>query len=128
MISKKKFDSVDGVTSRFLADLIIQSEQFARVYNYVYNPAGVEGDVDGATGLFIRVNDAPNSADLVTLDKWDLVDNSILFYNNPPATSTVWIEVATTPEEFGETLVAPSVERAETAATAPTEAPVRDRR
>ncbi|MCK4521913.1 MAG: hypothetical protein KAU20_05025 [Nanoarchaeota archaeon] len=116
MVSKKKYDSVDGSTSRFLSDFIIQSEQFARVYNYFYNAAGVEGDIDVGTGLPTRVEDFPNaSEDLITLDKWDLVDNSILFYTNPPATSSVWIEIATTPEEFGDTLAAPIVVQAEAA-------------
>ena len=117
MVSKKRFSNVDGVTSRFLSDFIIQSEQFARVYNYFYNPAGVEGDIDPGTGLATRVLDFPDPAeDLVTLDKWDLVDNSILFYTEPVVGSSVYIEVATTPEEFGDTLTAPAVERAETAA------------
>jgi hypothetical protein len=113
MVSHKKFDSVDGTTSRFLSDLTINSEQFVRVYNYFYNAGGVEGEIDPTTGLPTRVNDFPNATeDLITLDKWDLVDNSILFYTNPAVTSSVWIEVATTPEEFGETLAAPIVVQA----------------
>lgn len=117
MISKKVF-AADGSNIRFLSDFIIRSEQFTRVYNYIYDMNGVEGAVDVNSGLFIRVNDVPNSADLVTIEKWDLVDNSISFYTPPYAGSRVYIEVATTSEEFGDTLVQPSVERAEAAAAA----------
>lgn len=117
MISKKIF-AADGSNIRFLSDFIIRSEQFTRVYNYVYDMNGIEGAVDVNSGLFIRVSDVPNSEDLIGIDKWDLVDNSISFYVPPYAGSRVYIEVATTSEEFGDTLVQPSVERAEEAAAA----------
>jgi hypothetical protein len=117
LISKKIF-APDGSNTRFLSDFIIRSEQFCRVYNYVYDVGGVDGTVDGATGLFVRVLDAPKAPDLITIDKWDLVDNSISFYTAPQAGTRVYIEVATTPEEFGTTLIEPSVVRAEAAAVA----------
>ena len=113
MIAEKRFDG-DGINTRFLSDFIIQSEQFCRVYNYIYDIGGVEGDIDPTTGLYIRVIDYPSSEDLVTIDKWDLVDNSISFY--VPPQGKVYIEVATTPEEFGTTLTQPSVEKAKQAA------------
>ena len=115
MISKKVFEA-DGTNFRFLSDFIIRSEQFCRVYNYVYDPNGVDGSVDPETGLYIRTSDTPSSEDLVTIDKWDLVDNSISFYTVPHAGVHIYIEVATTAEEFGDTLVQPSVEKAEEAA------------
>jgi len=114
MIAKKVFVS-DGINKRFLSDFIIRSEQFTRVYNYVYDPGGIAGDIDPASGLFIRTNDAPTSDDLQTIDKWDLVDNSISFYISPHTGSKVWIEVATTAEEFGDTLIQPTVAQAEAA-------------
>ena len=117
MISKKVF-SADGRNTRFLSDFIIRSEQFTRVYNYLYNPAGVEGAIDPTTGLTIHITDVPASGDLVTIDSWDLVDNSISFYAAPTSGSRVYIEVATASEEFGDTLVLPSVDRAEKAALA----------
>ena len=117
MISKKVFVG-DGSNNRFLSDFIIRSEQFTRVYNYWYDPVGVHGDVHPESGLFIRTTDFPESEDIVTIDKWDLVDNSISFYVSPYSGSHVYIEVATTPDEFGDTLVQPSVEKAEEAAAA----------
>lgn len=117
MISKKIF-AADGSNIRFLSDFIIRSEQFTRVYNYMYDEDGIAGDIDPNSGLSIRTTDVPDSADLVTIDKWDLVDNSISFYTAPYGGSRVYIEVATTAEEFGDTLVQPSVERAEEAARA----------
>lgn len=127
MISKKVFTG-DGVNKRFLSDFIISSEQFARPYVYVFDntldPNGTEDVLQNPsnpwsfpTNLYRRGTDAPQSEfDLLTIDKWDLVDNSILTYEIPLTDTHIWIEVATTPEEFGETLTAPSVERAETAA------------
>jgi len=113
MIAKKIFDG-DGSNIRFLSDFIIRSEQFCRVYNYVYDPDGIQGGIDPSTGLFIRIIDLPASEDLVTIEKWDLVDNSVSFYIAPQG--RVYIEVATTPEEFGDTLVQPSVKIAQEAA------------
>lgn len=115
MISKKVFNA-DGDNKRFLSDFIIRSEQFTRVYNYIFDANGVEGDIDLSSGLFIRTLDAPTSEDLVTINYWDLVDNSIAFYVSPYAGSHVYIEVATTAEEFGDTLLQPTVARAELAA------------
>jgi len=92
MVSSKTFLNTDGLTKRFLSDFIIKSEQHCRVYVYT--------------------TDIPTSADLVTLDYWDLVDNSIIFYTAPTVGSNVAIEVATTPEEFGEIMVLPLVELA----------------
>ena len=117
MISKKVFGA-DGSNRRFLSDFIIRSEQFTRVYNYIFDVNGVDGDIDPSSGLYIRVSDVPASGDLVTIDKWDLVDNSISFYTAPATGSRVYIEVATTSEEFGDTITQPSVERAIEAAAA----------
>jgi len=94
MVSSKIFTNVDGQTKRFLSDFIIESEQHCRVYNYL----------DGAT---------PTSDDLVTLDKFDLIDNSIVFYTAPTLGTSIAIEVATTPEEFGGILTLPLVTLAE---------------
>ena len=119
MISSKRFESVDGVTSRFLSDFIIQSEQHCRVYMYKYNPSCAIGATCDTIvgGVYIREIDAPQSADLVTLEKWDLVDNSIVFYITPSAGVTIVIEVATTPEEFGNVVAMPIVALAESYAT-----------
>jgi hypothetical protein len=124
MISQKRFSSsvVDGALTRFLSDFIIPTEQHVRVYNYVHDPingSDTEDILDPlGTGLFVRETDDPTSSDLIGLDKWDLVTNSILFYTAPPTTSSLVLEVATNPEEFGGTLVQPSIERAEAAAVA----------
>lgn len=115
MISKKIF-AADGSNKRFLSDFIIRSEQFTRVYNYILDINGVEEAIEPLSGLSIRRVDVPNSNDLVTVDKWDLVDNSISFYSSPYVGSRVYIEVASSPEEFGDTLIQPSVEKAEAAA------------
>jgi hypothetical protein len=131
MISKKTFEA-DGTTNRFLSDFIIKGEQFARPYVFIYdNTLATDGteDVlqDGTTdqsnwnypdNLWKRggLVATAKSADLVSSDKWDVVDNSILYYVAPPSGSTVWVEVATTSEEFGTSLIAPSVYKAEAAA------------
>ena len=130
MISKKVFNA-DGSNTRFLSDFIIQSEQFCRVFVYIYdntlNPDGTQDQLqDGTTdhanwsypdNLWKRGADTPSSdQDILTIDKWDLVTNSILTYDAPLAPTKVWIEVATTPEEFGGTVTQPSVERAQQAA------------
>lgn len=130
MIASKIFNA-DGSNKRFLSDFIIQSEQFTRVYVYEFdntlNPDGTEDQLQNGSVLqadwsfpdnvWKRGKDTPDSGDdLVTIDKWDLVTNSILMYDAPLAPSKIWIEVATTPEEFGTTLTQPSVERAEQAA------------
>lgn len=125
MISSKIY-SGDGTTTRFLSDFIIRSEQFARPYVYYYDP-NVPSDVleSGSTNqadwsypdnLWIRKDNTAQSNDVVTTDKWAVVDNSILFYVAPPSGSVITLEVATTPEEFGDTLTQPSVKRAEDAA------------
>lgn len=132
MISKKIF-LADGANARFLSEFIIASEQFTRVYVYIYdnslNPNGTEDKlVDGSTdhndwsfpdNLWKRGANAPDSGnDLMTIDKWSLVTNSILFFAPPPGDATVWIEVATTSDEFGDTLIQPQVAQAEAAAVA----------
>ena len=128
MISKKKY-LADGSARRFLSDFIIRSEQFTRPYAYIYDdtlPAGGGGDAlqypslpwGFPTNLYRRGGDAPTSEDLTTVDTWQVVDNSILYYDTPLANTTIWVEVATTSEEFGDTLTQPTVERAETAAAA----------
>ena len=126
MISKKQYAG-DGASSRFLSDFIIRSSEYARPYVYVYDETldiGGAEDVLQDPGsawsypdnLYRRGSNLAQSADLVTIDKWQIVDNSVLFYTSPPAGTSVWVEVATTSEEFGETLSAPIIERAETAA------------
>ena len=125
MISKKSFNA-DGATTRFLSDFIIRNEQYARPYVFIYDntlPADGTGDVleDGTTdqsnwnypdNLWKRGRQTPDSNDLVPVDKWQVVDNSILFYDAPKLGSTVYLEVATTSTEFGDTLVAPSLSAA----------------
>ena len=122
MISKKSFNA-DGINIRFLSDFIIRNEQYARPYVFIYDnalPADGTGDVlqDGTTdksnwdypnNLWKRGTITPKSEDLVPVDKWQVVDNSILFFYAPPLTSTVYLEVATTQTEFGDTLIAPSL-------------------
>ena len=126
MIAKKIY-LADGTTNRFLSDIIIRSVNFARPYAYVYDdslPTDGSGDVlqnpllprTYPTNLYKRGENAPKSEDLVTVDKWQVVDNSILFFTAPLAPATIWVEVATTAEEFGDTLTQPSVRRAEEAA------------
>ena len=88
MISTKKYVNVNGSSTRFLSDFIIQSENHCRVYVS-----------DNAN--------APLPEELVVTNSYDLVDNAILFYTAPTAGKTVFIEVATTPEEFGEVLLPP---------------------
>ena len=131
LISKKLYTG-DGASARFLSDFIIRSSQFARPYVYIFdntlNPDGTEdvledGTTDQAnhlypTNLWKRGTNVANSDDLVFVDKWQVVDNSILFFTPPPMSTSIWLEVATTAEEFGDTLVAPSVKRAEDAAAA----------
>ena len=118
MISKKLFGA-NGSIKRFLSDFIIKSDQHVRVYNYVYdavNGSDTVNIVDPITGLYLRATNVPNSDDVVSLEKFDLVHNSILFYITPSNGVSIYIEVATTPEEFGGTISQPAVERAETAA------------
>ena len=129
MISKKRFKG-DGVTKRFLSDFLIRSEQFCRPYVYIFddtlNPDGTEDKLqDGTTlqtnwrwpdNLWVRGADHPKSRDLTTTDKWAIVDNSVLYYEPPLQDTHIWIEVATTAEEFGDTLTQPSIEKAEEAA------------
>ena len=127
MISKKLY-SANGNTNRFLSDFIIRSDQYARPYAYIFDDSlAADGSQDTlqSTGsvwnfpnnLYRRGADIPQSIDLVTSDKWDVVDNSVLFYSSPLSGTRVWLEVATAAEEFGGTLTAPSVERAENAAS-----------
>jgi len=112
MISNKKILG-NGINKRFLSDFIIKSEQNVRVFNYVFDPingSDTSNILDTNTGLYLRKTDIPTSDDLVSLDKWDLVNNSILFYSVPKNNVTIYLEVATTPEEFGGTINLPAVE------------------
>jgi hypothetical protein len=97
MISYKKM-SADGNLTRFLSDFIIKNEQYVRVYAYIYDSEGEDGTLSG--DYYIRTSDYPDTDDLQGLDLWDLVDNSISFYDAPSSGVTIWIEVSTTPEEF----------------------------
>ena len=126
MISKKVYEA-DGTTNRFLSDFIIRSADFAKPYAYVYDdslPLDGTGDVlqdpsvdwKYPTNIYKRGKDLPQSEDLVTADKWQVVSNSVLFYLPPTSGTTIWVEVATTSEEIGTSLTQPSVERAEDAA------------
>lgn len=117
MISKKTF-LADGATIRFLSDFIIRNEQYARPYVYIYdntkNPNGSEDVLqDGTTNqanwsfpdnIWVRGTDYPTSSDIVPTDKWKVVDNSLLFYVEPTSGTTLYLEVASTVEEFGDTL------------------------
>ena len=132
MISKKIFTNADGNVTRFLSDFIIRSQDFARPYAYIYDntldPGGTEDQLqDGSTdqadwvwpdNIWKRGSNTASSSDLVTVDKWQVVDNSILFFTAPLADTTLWLEVATTAEEFGDTLTQASVLAAEDAALA----------
>ena len=127
MVSKK-VTIADGSNNRFLSDFIIRSDQFCRVWVYKYDstlPSDGSGDhLEDDTSvwafpdnLYVRGENIPtDTEDLVTLSKFDLVDNSILFYATPTSNTIVWLEVSTTPEEFGDSLTQPSVEQAEEAA------------
>jgi len=126
MISKKLYKS-NGSKGRYLSDFLIRSQQFCRPYAYVYDTSlhtnGTEDTLQNTnmpwefpTNLYKRGADAPKSEDLVKVDMWQVVDNSVLFHIIPPAGMSLWIEVATTAAEFGNTLTAPSVEKAELAA------------
>jgi len=129
MISSKKF-SADGNNKRFLSDFLIRSEQFCRVYVFKYDDTlATDGSEDHLediskpwsypTNIYVRGTTLPKSnEDLITIDNFDLVDNSIVFYVEPAPTSLIYMEVATTAEEFGDTLTAPSVVAAEAAAAA----------
>lgn len=87
-ISTKEFGAVNGTSTRFLSDFIIQSESHVRVYNYT-----------GTT---------PIDEDLVLSTDYDLVDNAILFYTAPTAGTKVLIEVSSTPDtDFGVSLTPP---------------------
>lgn len=98
MIATKQFLNVDGKTKRFLSEFVIASDQHAKVY--------------------VHTLDAPTSSDLVSVAAYDMVDNSIVFYEAPAAGSIVTIEVATNMEEFGDNVALPAVDRAENAANA----------
>jgi len=98
MISTKTYTgtSVNGVNKRFLFEFISPADNFVRV--------------------FIHTLGAPSLADLVSPNAYDLIDNSIAFYNAPYEGSTITIEVATTPEEFGNSISLPAADRADAAA------------
>lgn len=106
MVSSKLFKSVndggfvDGSVTRFLSDFIIPSEQHVRVYSFVYNET---------------TSPLPTSEDLVSVDLFDLVDNSVIFYEAPASTQSIVVEVATTPEEFGDVVAQGAVAAAEAA-------------
>ena len=119
MISSRVWGT-DGQTNRFLSDFIIRSEQFARPYVYVFDAGtSTPNELQNPSlpwsypdNLYIRITDKPTSDDLITVEKWDLVDNSILFYDTPFSGSRVYIEVATDTEDFGDTLIQPVVQQA----------------
>lgn len=118
MRSSKKYQDLDGTTSRYLVEYEVDSEQHARVYVYIYKSdcsvTGVCDTVD-ENGIYYREVDTPQTEDLQTVNKWDLIDGTIAFYKDyiPPAGSSIVIEVATTPEEFGDVLGQASYEKAE---------------
>ena len=121
MISTKRYVGVNGSTTRFLSDFIIRSESHVRCYAYVYDAACSGGgtcDTLTAGGLYIRELDAPQNNDLISVNLWDLVDNSIVFYTAPEVGATLVLEVATTPEEFGDAIAQPIVIEAQQAADA----------
>jgi len=118
MISTKYFQALDGDSRTFLSDFIIKSEQYCRVYLYKYNPSGVDGDIDPATGLYIRVLNTPVSADMVDISEWALVNNTIAFYSNPPEGATLVLEVASNSEDLGDIVSGSAVQAAEAFANA----------
>jgi hypothetical protein len=129
VISKKVFEA-DGDVARYLSDFIIMSELFVRPYAFIYDdtlPPDGSGDrlQNGSYNpadwsypgnLWMRGFNIPKNGDVVPGSYWDTVDNSVLFYEEPYKGTTIWIEVATTTEEFGDTLLPSTVEEAEEAA------------
>ncbi|OYT57746.1 MAG: hypothetical protein B6U76_00120 [Desulfurococcales archaeon ex4484_217_2] len=126
MISKKLFKA-DGTTKRFLPDFYIKASEFCRPYVYFYDstlPVDGSGDhlVDDTKpwsypdNLYIRGSKLPEPLDLVSVDHWEVIDNGVLFYSPPPNDVYIHVEVATTYEEFGDTLVPSAVEEANEAA------------
>jgi hypothetical protein len=118
MVSTKKF-IVDGNTKSFISDFIIKSEEHVRVYIYEYKPdCTSDCEKIGDKGYYIRQIDAPLSNDLVSVEKYELIDNRISFYNKyiPKGGLTLWIEVATNSNEFGDVLTTPLVEEAKKSA------------
>lgn len=122
MLSKKIYKG-DGNTRRFLSDFKINTYEFAKPYLYYLDtslPADGTGDHleypdrpwSFPDNLWVRGEDIPKSEDVVGYTYWEVLDNSISFYEAPFHNVTIWIEVATTLEEFGETLSQPSVEYA----------------
>ncbi|RLA68799.1 MAG: hypothetical protein DRG30_10830 [Epsilonproteobacteria bacterium] len=117
MITSKQF-TAEGNDERYLSDFIIASDQHARVYCYRYDPLINEPVLeDGTTipsrwsypdNLWIRPTPLPiPSEDLVGLNHYDVIDNGIKFYVPVDIGVKVWVEVATTPEEFGLTMMLP---------------------
>ena len=115
MVSTKYYSGLDGDTSTFLSDFSIKSEQYCRVYNYMYDPDGVDGELQ-PNGLYNRVLNTPNTEDLATLEKWTLIDNIISFYTAPAEESVIVLEVASTPEELGDVLAGTAGQQAQDAA------------
>jgi len=117
MISNKHFVATkDDV--RYISDFIIASDQHARVYCYLVDETLDEPVLeDGTTlpsrwsypdNLWIRPTPIPiPNEDLVGLRHYDIIDNGISFYKPVRVGVNILIEVATTPEEFGLTVMLP---------------------
>jgi hypothetical protein len=117
MISNKYFVATkDDV--RYISDFIIASDQHARVYCFLVDPTLNEPVLeDGTTlpsrwsypdNLWIRPTPLPiPNEDLVGLNHYDIIDNGISFYQPVRPGVNIVIEVATTPEEFGLTVMLP---------------------
>jgi len=117
MISSKHFVA-DKKDVRYISDFIIASDQHARIYCYLVDPAINEPILeDGTTlpsrwsypdNLWIRPLPLANpNEDLVGLNHYDIIDNGVSFYIPARVGLNIDIEVATTPEEFGLTLMLP---------------------
>ena len=119
MISEKIFN-VTGKTNRYLSDFIIRSEMFVRPYVFIFDNTLQADELEDPNSpwsypdnLWKRIDNVPDpSKDVISISNWTIVDNSVLFYVEPPVGASLYLEVATTEDEFGETIVSGSVESA----------------
>jgi len=117
MISSKHYVATkDDV--RYISDFIIASDQHARVYCYLVDPTLNEPVLEDGTTLPSRWSYPDNlwirplplavpNEDLVGLNHYDIIDNGISFYIPVRVSVNIHLEVATTPEEFGLTMMLP---------------------
>ena len=122
MYSSKKY-TANGNSRRFMSEYIIKSDQHARVYAYIYDASLLTAELQDPTSvwsypsnLYKRPTDVAEAEDVVSVDKWDLIDNSIVFYTKPNSGTTIFLETSANSEDFGTTMAQPGVARAEEAA------------